>query len=139
MLSYGSPHHFSFIGMDQFRLLQIQVVDFLEATSLTNPLNVFLVAVMTYLLYTLYPSTPLFPTPSNLPTKPIAYNWRPSAHPESIVWRTWRPEELSGYDGTSEGKEGGRILFAIRRKVYDVTTGGSFYGPGPYQSLNSVE
>lgn len=125
--------------MEDINSLPVQVLDFLEATSLTNPLNVFLVAVMAYLLYTLYPSTPLFPSPTNLPTKPIAYNWRPSAHSETIVWRTWRPEELSGYDGTSEGKEGGRILFAIRRKVYDVTTGGSFYGPGQYYTMDSIE
>jgi len=33
----------------------------------------------------------------------------------------------------SDGRDGGRVLLAIRRKIYDVSAGRSFYGPGgPY-------
>ncbi|KAL8278000.1 hypothetical protein RQP46_009632 [Phenoliferia psychrophenolica] len=110
------------------------VVHAIEAAQLTNPLNVVLLVLALYLLATLLPPAPFIPSPSSLPASPAEYNWRPAKHADAIVWRTWRPEELRGYDGTRhDGEEKGRIMFAIRRKVYDVTSGRSFYGPGgPY-------
>lgn len=110
-------------------LLPPAVVHYAELTSLTNPLNLGLILVVLYLIYGLVPKEPSLPATS-LPTSPTSYNWRPEKHSEAMVWRSWTPEELRGYDGTREGNEGGRILFAIRRKVYDVTTGRGFYGPG---------
>lgn len=107
------------------------VVDLLRQTNLTNPLNIVLVVLAFYLLASLIPSAPDFPTAASLPTKPTEYNWRPESHPPATVWRSWRPEELRGYDGTRhDGEEQGKIMFAIRRKVYDVTSGRGFYGPG---------
>lgn len=97
--------------------------------AIDNPLNVLLLAVVVYLIYSLLPLPPK-DIPAKLPTAPTAYNWRPAEHPQPLVWRSWTPEELRGYDGSEGGKEGGRILFAIRRKVYDVTSGRGFYGPG---------
>lgn len=96
--------------------------------SIPNPINCVLILLIAYLFSHLIPSNS-----SSLPTEPTAYNWRPESHSHSLLWRSWTPEELRGYDGTSQGKENGRILFAIRRKVYDVSAGRSFYGPGgPY-------
>lgn len=103
--------------------------------NLRNPINAVLLAVITILiLRILLPPPPYAPHPYGLATKPSeAYNWRPERHPHSQLWRTWTPRQLEKYDGTEPNHEGGRILFAIRRKVYDVTAGKSFYGPG--QSL----
>lgn len=100
---------------------------------LSNPLNIVLLALAAYLLHSLLPTASSIPTA--LPTAPTAYHWRPAKHPETMVWRSWTPEELRGYDGTAEGSEGGRILFAIRRKVYDVSSGRQFYGPGAFPAL----
>ncbi|CAH7669234.1 cytochrome b5-like heme/steroid binding domain-containing protein [Phakopsora pachyrhizi] len=58
-----------------------------------------------------------------------SYNWRPKTFQDTIVWRSYTPIELSEFNG----EQGNRILFAIRRAVYDVTSGKNFYGPGgPY-------
>lgn len=104
-----------------------------DVLNLRNPLNAALLALVVILtLRILLPPPPYVPTPYGLAEKPDeAYNWRPRRHPESQLWRTWTPIELQKYDGTDPKLEGGKILFAIRRKVYDVTSGKSFYGPGP--------
>lgn len=74
-----------------------------------------------------------------------AYSWLPDKHPLiAIVWRTYTPLTLRRYDGTSSSSDkksgdagdvgdkngDGRILFAVNRKVYDVTMGKDFYGAG---------
>lgn len=100
--------------------------DFLLDLNLLNPLNQFLLLILTYLIYTLYPSIPELPLPSTLPNQPTKYNWRPKSHGECLVWRTYTEGELREFDGV----DGKRILFAIRRKVYDVSSGRGFYGPG---------
>lgn len=101
----------------------------------SNPLNIVLFTLALYLFYSLLPTASSIPT--SLPTSPTSYHWRPEKHPETIVWRSWTPEQLRGYDGTAEGSEGGRILFAIRRKVYDVSSGRQFYGPGASSRIRS--
>ena len=55
-----------------------------------------------------------------------SYNWAPKAHPPTVLFRTYTPKELAVYNG--EG--GARILLAISGRVFDVTAGRSFYGPG---------
>ena len=111
--------------------LPAAVTDTIHSLNLTNPLNVVLLLLTVYLLASLVPASPSLPSPTTLGSNPQEYNWRPKEHPPALVWRTWRPEELRGYDGTRhDGEEKGRIMFAIRRKVYDVTSGRSFYGPG---------
>lgn len=98
--------------------------------QLQNPTNVILVVVLLYLAYPILAS--LAAQPSKTPTSHLeAYSWMPASHPESIVWREYTPRTLRPYDGTSGDKM--PILFAIRGKVYDVSSGRSFYGPGgPY-------
>lgn len=109
----------------------------IDVLNLKNPVNAVLLALVVILtLRILLPPPPYVPTPYGLADNPNeAYNWRPRRHPESQLWRTWTPQELQKYDGTDPNHEGGKILFAIRRKVYDVTAGKSFYGPGACASL----
>jgi predicted heme/steroid binding protein len=48
---------------------------------------------------------------------------------EPIVFTYYTPQELSKFDG----RKNKRILMGICGRVYDVTAGGQFYGPGgPY-------
>jgi len=48
---------------------------------------------------------------------------------EPLVFTYYDPYELSEFDG----KKNKRILMGIRGRVYDVTAGAHFYGPGgPY-------
>lgn len=110
----------------------------IDVLNLKNPVNAVLLALVVLLtLRILLPPPPYVPTPYGLADTPNeAYNWRPRRHPESQLWRTWTPQELQKYDGTDPDHEGGKILFAIRRKVYDVTAGKSFYGPGACDSLS---
>lgn len=104
-----------------------------------NPLNAVLLVLVLYLTHSTFVPTAPKPLSLPLPTSPNrAYNWRPSLNStdQAQVWRTWTPEQLRTYDGTGtadDSEQEGRILMAIRRKVYDVTTGRAFYGPGgPY-------
>ncbi|CAD6574117.1 MAG: hypothetical protein CYPHOPRED_005294 [Cyphobasidiales sp. Tagirdzhanova-0007] len=98
--------------------------------QLQNPSNVVLLVVFLYLLY------PIVFSASSDPSKPAtshleSYSWMPEHHPESIIWKEYTPRSLRQYDGTASSNA--PILFAIRGKVYDVSTGRSFYGPGgPY-------
>jgi len=43
--------------------------------------------------------------------------------------RDFTVEQLQEYDGRGKG---GRILIAVNRKVFDVTRGSRFYGPGTF-------
>ncbi|KAK4054088.1 Dihydrodipicolinate synthase [Microbotryomycetes sp. JL201] len=113
----------------------------LHTLHLDNPLNTALVIVCIVLAARLLPSSfttrTLSPVPQvPLPTSPDKdYNWRPSRHStlDASEWKQYTPQDLRAYDGTNSQLENGRILFAIRRKVYDVSSGRGFYGPGgPY-------
>ncbi|EGU12004.1 hypothetical protein RTG_01886 [Rhodotorula toruloides ATCC 204091] len=108
----------------------------IDVLNLRQPLNAALLALLVVLtLRVLLPAPPFVPPPYALSDSPASgdYHWRPATHPKSEVWRKWTTKELRGFDGTNPAKEGGRILFAIRRKVYDVSSGRNFYGPGgPY-------
>lgn len=111
----------------------------IDVLNLRNPVNGVLFALATILtLRILLPPPPYVPAPYGLPMDPSeAYNWRPQKHPHTQLSRTWTPQELQKYDGRDPNHEDGRILFAIRRKVYDVTAGRSFYGPGtPPETLS---
>lgn len=109
--------------------------------ALLTPLNLALLAVLALIVHRSLPSLPTGP----LPSKPTAYNWRPATYPKTLVWASYTEAELRRFDGTyspapdsqpdermlaQDGKP--RILFAIRRKVYDVSSGRSFYGPGSF-------
>lgn len=113
-------------------LLPAPAADFARTAHLDNPLNLFLVFLAFNLISSLFPSTQPIPSPDSLPDKPTQYNWRPKEHPSPVVWRRWTPKELEKFDGTNNELEGGKLLMAIRRKVFDVSSGKTFYGPGKW-------
>lgn len=85
--------------------------------ALITPLNVLLLSLLFYSLYASFKPTPL-------PTLP--------KEPPAIVFRTFTPRTLLPYNGRDEP----RILFAVRGRVFDVTYGRQFYGPGsPYENF----
>lgn len=98
------------------------------ALDFSVPLNtVFLLTIAYYVQKTIFPSLST-PAAGETPAKPKAgnYSWMPRAHPPSVLFKKYTPKTLVPFDG----KDGGRILLAIRGKVFDVTQGRSFYGPG---------
>jgi membrane-associated progesterone receptor component len=55
-----------------------------------------------------------------------------AANLEPLVFKTYTPTTLAKYNGTDDP----RVLIAVLGKVYDVTAGKSFYGPGgPYANF----
>lgn len=103
------------------------------SSEVTNPLNIALVVVFLYLLTPVVQA--ILPADPNkaIPTSHLeAYSWMPSKHGEAILWKEYTPRSLRPFDGTNPDHSV-PILFAIRGKVYDVSSGRSFYGPGgPY-------
>jgi membrane-associated progesterone receptor component len=104
-----------------------------------NPLNIALLVVLLYLLtpviQAVLPADPHKATPNS---HMDGYSWMPAKHPEAIIWREFSPRSLRQYDGTSPDQSK-PILFAIRGKVYDVSSGRSFYGPGgPYGECTAL-
>ena len=84
------------------------------AELFTSPLNLALLSVCGYLLYKIF-STKKPDAPVKQPELP------------AMKKRDFTLEQLKEYDG--RGKEG-RILMAVNGKVFDVTRGKRFYGPG---------
>lgn len=93
-------------------------------------------ALLLYILYTVQrilfppskpPSSASTTTPHGVPTEfKHSYTWMPRGHPPTLLFKTYTPKTLAPFDG----KEGRRILLAIKGVVYDVTAGRNFYGPG---------
>lgn len=82
---------------------------------ISSPVNIALVGVITFLVYKIVKSRQRIPEP--LPAEPALPKLR----------KDFTVAELRKYDGT--GPEG-RILVAVNGKVFDVTKGKRFYGPG---------
>lgn len=68
----------------------------------------------------------------------VYYRLRPSPPatlpqgPAPIVFRTFTPRALLEYNG----ENGQPVYLAVNKKVYDVTAGRNFYGPGgPYENF----
>ncbi|GAA6005694.1 hypothetical protein JCM11491_003728 [Sporobolomyces phaffii] len=118
------------------RVLPESVYGVLDSLHLLTPLNASLSLLLVALVISLVPSTPTLPAYPLPATPNLAYNYRPLHHAKSTKWHVFTPDQLAKFDGkpATADSTGGRILFAIRRKVYDVTSGASFYGPGgPYE------
>ncbi|PWY98601.1 cytochrome b5 [Testicularia cyperi] len=111
----------------------------------SNPLNIALVVAVLWVVIPLVrpsdPDSPRWtPTPSAARSHATApgdrYTYLPPAHPPTTEWTKYTPRTLAVYDGTgspSSPSDDSRILLAINRKVFDVTKGRNFYGPGgPY-------
>ncbi|XP_064608191.1 membrane-associated progesterone receptor component 1-like [Liolophura sinensis] len=85
----------------------------------TSPLNIGLLAICAYLLYKIIAGRRAKPPP--VPVQPQLPRMKK---------RDFTLEQLREYDG--KGKDG-RLLIAVNNKVFDVTRGKRFYGPGgPY-------
>jgi len=99
----------------------------MSLNPLETPLNTaLLLAVAYYAGQLIVPSASL---PKTLPSEHSkGYNWMPASHPDVSVFKTYTPKTLEPFNG----KDGSKILLAIDRKVFDVTAGRSFYGPGTH-------
>lgn len=82
----------------------------------TSPLNIGLLAICAYLLYKIIAGRRAKPPP--VPVQPQLPRMKK---------RDFTLEQLREYDG--KGKDG-RLLIAVNNKVFDVTRGKRFYGPG---------
>ncbi|KAF2803819.1 cytochrome b5 [Mytilinidion resinicola] len=88
-----------------------------EATSALTPINIVLLSLFIFLIY--------------MRLKPAAPQTLPRAPPPT-VFRTFTPPTLLPYNGLN----GMPIYFAVRGRVFDVTSGRNFYGPGgPYANF----
>merc|ERR1712183_840439 len=88
-----------------------------------NPINIALLMAIFYLLYKIFKSNDE-PKPS-IPSEPQL----PRMKKKDLTLK-----ELAKYDGTGED---GRVLVGVLGKIYDVTKGKRFYGPGgPYSGFS---
>lgn len=88
-----------------------------HSASIATPLNLVLFSLLGLLVY-------LRLRPKTVPTIPQA--------PPPTVFRTFTPPTLLPYNGTNNQP----IYFAVRGRVFDVSSGRNFYGPGgPYQNF----
>jgi len=98
--------------------------------DLGAPVNTVLLLAIIYFAQRL-----LFPSAS--PSSKLAtefksdYSWMPASHPPTVLFQTFTPKTLEPFNG----KDGGRILLAIKGQVFDVTAGRNFYGPGMFPLL----
>jgi len=96
----------------------------MSLNPLETPLNTALALFIAYQVASIV--FPAASRPKKLATSYAqGYNWRPERHPDSSVFKDYSPKTLEPFSG----RNGGKILLAIDRKVFDVTAGGSFYGP----------
>lgn len=87
-----------------------------------SPINLALLALIGFLIYRIIKSRQ-DERPSEPEEKPLP----------KMKKRDFTVAELKKYDGTQED---GRVLIAVNGKVYDVTKGKRFYGPGgPYAAF----
>ena len=90
----------------------------MNSTGLATPLNLVLIAITLYTTYQLYYKPA---APATLPREPPA-----------VVFRTFTPRSLLPYNG----KDGMPVYLAVRGRVFDVSAGRNFYGPGgPYENF----
>lgn len=88
----------------------------------TSPLNLALVGIIAFLVYKIFKSRNHVPVA--VPEEPKLPKLR----------KDFTVEELKKYDGKQPD---GRILVAVNGKVFDVTKGRRFYGPGKLIIISS--
>lgn len=88
-----------------------------SSETFLTPINIFLIIVAIYITYLQLRPKRAIKLPPN---------------PASIVFRTFTPPTLLPNNGTN----GNPVYLAVRSRVFDVTPGRHFYGPGgPYQNF----
>ncbi|KAI4254146.1 MAG: hypothetical protein LQ352_003253 [Teloschistes flavicans] len=88
-----------------------------HAQSIVSPINLILISLFAILAY-----YRLRPTPPLALSKP----------PPPIVFRTFTPPLLKPYNGENNMP----VYLAVNGKVFDVSSGRNFYGPGgPYENF----
>ena len=108
---------FLFLLMIYSSLLMLAHISFMMMTPLLTPLNLSILAIIVTVVY-------LRLRPSSTPTLPQG--------PQPIVFRTFTPRTLL----INNGKGTAPVYLAVKGKVYDVTSGRNFYGPGgPYENF----
>lgn len=86
-------------------------------SAFLTPLNIAILAVFTYALYSFFKPQPVATIPKEEP---------------AIVFRTFTPRTLLPYSGENDMP----VYLAVRGRVFDVTRGRNFYGPGgPYANF----
>ncbi|CUM64318.1 uncharacterized protein PRCAT00001918001 [Priceomyces carsonii] len=85
-----------------------------------------MLATIIVILFVLYMARKIFT--SMLSADPIGAE----EQDEAIIAGKFTPEKLQKYNGSDHPK----IFIAVRGKIYDVTQGSAFYGPGgPYENF----
>ncbi|ESZ96432.1 membrane-associated progesterone receptor component 1 [Sclerotinia borealis F-4128] len=88
-----------------------------EVASLATPLNLLLLSLLALLTYTTLRPKKAIPIPVT---------------PSPIVFRTFTPPELAPFSGLNNTP----VYLAVRGRVFDVSNGRNFYGPGgPYENF----
>ncbi|KAL1958283.1 hypothetical protein VTO42DRAFT_4791 [Malbranchea cinnamomea] len=88
-----------------------------EVASIATPINFVLASLFAVLVYMQF-------RPKTQVTLPKG--------PDPVVFRTFTPVTLLPYNG----KDGAPVYLAVRGRVFDVTPGRNFYGPGgPYANF----
>ena len=96
------------------------------SAALLTPLNLILLSLLLYTLYSTFFSSSSSSSSSSYPTLPRG--------PPPTVFRTYTPRSLLPYNGTSAPDA--PVYFAVRGRVFDVSRGRNFYGPGgPYANF----
>ncbi|KAG6011807.1 hypothetical protein E4U43_008121 [Claviceps pusilla] len=99
-----------------------------EATSITTPFTPLNFVLLSVLLYTVYTTVS---GPSRSGFSRTSSSTLPRGPPPK-VFRTYTPRTLLPFNG----EDGRPIFFAVRGRVFDVSGGRGFYGPGgPYANF----
>lgn len=86
---------------------------------ISNPLNLGIVCVITFLLYKIAKTRSSKDSDSTYQPQPELPKLR----------KDFTVQELKTFDGTQPD---GRVLVAVNGNIYDVTAGKRFYGPGKF-------
>ncbi|WFC96163.1 hypothetical protein MBRA1_002819 [Malassezia brasiliensis] len=116
-----------------------QIIAYFTSTPINAGLTGVLLLSLFWLFYVPHPLGEDFTPPVSQARQRLdtssAYTALPLDHSKSIEFVSYTPKTLALFDGTGseQSPDGSKILLAINGKVFDVSSGRNFYGPGgPY-------